>query len=374
MLRRMMIMLGVFVAVVAALGGYKAMQIKAMIKKFAAMKPPPVHVAVTTLQEQSWPQTIRAVGTLRALHAVDLGTEAPGLVTQVFIQSGSYVHKGQILVQLDDRQEKAQIDQGKAAVALAQSNVRRDQLQLKDHALAAAQLETDRAILEEQKAQLIAEQVALDKKAIHAPFDGRVGVVSVNPGQFINNGDHIAHLESVDPVLVDFSLPQSQIPAVHLHDPIDVQVDVLPGQKQTGSVLAFDSDVDQVTRNIVVEGDLSSDRGRLIPGMFARVSIQTGDPVRWLTLPQTAVVFHPYGNVVFVTDHPVHQGEQAKVHQVFIKLGDTQGDRVAVLQGIKPGETVVTLGGQLLKNGDTVQVDQAHAPSQDPTLAAPNEE
>ena len=374
MMRRMLIMLGVFIAVVAILGGYKAMQIKAMIKKFSAMKPPPVHVSVTTLQEQFWPQTIGAVGSLRALHAVDLGTEAPGLVTQVDIQSGMYVHKGQILVQLDDRQEQAQIEQIKAAVALAQANVRRDQMQVAAHALATAQLESDKAILDEQKAQLVAEKVAVDKKAIRAPFDGRIGIVTVNPGQFVNSGDHIAHLQSVDPILVDFSLPQSQIPAVHLNDPIDVEVDALPGQKQKGKVLAFDSDVDQVTRNLMVEGSLPSDQGRLIPGMFARVSIETGKPVQWLTLPQTAVVYHPYGNVVFVTDHPVHQGEQAKVHQVFVKLGATQGDRVAVLQGIKQGETVVTLGGQLLKNADTIEVDQTHAPSQDPSLAAPNEE
>ncbi len=374
MIRRMVVMLLCFFLVVGVLGGYKALQIKAMMKKFAAMKPPPVPVAVTVLQPLLWQDSLSTVGTLRALHGVDLSSEATGLVTRVAIESGDRVQKGAMLVQLDDREERAQRDQLNASVELARLTLRRDQVQLAAHAIAQAAVDADQADLAAKTAQFKAMDVVVDKKMIKAPFSGQIGLVTVNPGQYINPGDKIASLQMLDPLLVDFNIPQGAVVNISAGAHVNVQVDAASGQVMDAVITALDSHADTVSRNVQVEATLTGRNSQVLPGMFARVSLATGAPRTLLTLPQTALVYHPYGTVVFVTEHPVQQGQTAVVHQVFVVPGPVAGDRVAIVQGLRPGETVVSSGGQLLKNGDVVSVDNRHSPSMDAHPSTPNEE
>lgn len=374
MTRRMVIMLLCFVLVVAGLGLYKTMQIKAMIKKFAAMKPPPVPVSVIGLQPAQWQSRAATVGSLRAVHGVDISSEIAGLATAVPMHSGQQVHRGQVLVQLNDAEERAQSDALKAAADLARINLDRDRKQLLAHAVAQAVVDADLADLSGKLAQLHAQEALVAKKAIRAPFEGRLGVVTVNPGQYVNPGDKLASLQTTDPVLVDFSVPQSVVPQLHVDGQVKVLVDSAPGQDFSARITALDSKIDTVTRNIMVEASVASHGGLLMPGMFARVKVDTGDIQNYLTLPQTAVVYHPYGDVVFVAEGTTSQGGHAKVHQVFVNLGPVRGDQVAVLSGLSAGQMVVTSGGQLLKNDDEVVIDNRHAPSMDAHPETPNDE
>ncbi len=374
MTRRMIKMIFFFVLVVGLIGGYKAWQIHGMMKMFAAMKPPPTAVAVQSLAMQSWRPEILAVGTLRARHGVSISTEVGGLLSQVAVHSGQSVHRGQLLFALETMSERATLAQLQAAVHLAEITRQRDLAQLPSHAVAQAQVDADTADLAIKRAQVQEEQALIAKKELRAPFSGRVGIVTANPGQYVNPGDVLASLQSQAEMLVDFPVPQEQGSLLHIGGDLTLHSDSQPQHRFSARISAIDATIDKVTRSIQVEA-MVQNGSALVPGSFAKLQVDAGQARQVMTLPQTAVTYNPYGDVVFLLQHSDgQQGSQGTVEQVFVKLGQTRGDQVEVLDGIQPGQWVVTAGGQLLKNGSKVVVDNRHAPTMSAHPDTPNDE
>ena len=299
MTRRILKMIGWFILVAGLIGGYKAWQIRGMMKMFAAMKPPPTAVAVQSLTTQSWRPEILAVGTLRARHGVSISTEVGGLLSQVAVHSGQQVRRGQLLFALETLSERATLTQLQAAVRLAEITQQRDLAQLPSHAVAQAQVDADTADLAIKRAQVQEEQALIAKKELRAPFSGRIGIVTANPGQYVNPGDVLASLQSQDEMLVDFPVPQEQAAQLHVGGSLRLHSDSQPQHDFSAQISAIDATIDKVTRSIQVEAKVNGG-AVLVPGSFARLQVDAGQARQLMTLPQTAITYNPYGDVVFL--------------------------------------------------------------------------
>ena len=369
--KQLMHMIVMLVAVGVIFGivfGYKAWQEQRM-KRSMAGQIPPVTVSAMKAESQPWQPRIRAVGSLRAVRGVDVTSEISGLVRTLHFQSGDVVEAGRLLVQLNADADIAQLHALEAAAELAETVYERDKKQLAIQAVSQATVDADSADLKSKKA-LAAQQAALiDKKSIRAPFAGKLGITTVNPGQYINPGDKIVTLQTLDPVYIDFYLPQQELSRIAINQKLSVSADGYPGQTFGGRITAINPRVNSDSRNIQVEGVLSNPRQQLLPGMYASVEIAAGQKSDYITLPQTAISFNPYGNTVFV----VEQGEtgpdgkaRLTAKQKFVTTGARRGDQIAVLEGIKEGELVV-IGGQLkLRSGSVVIIDNRISPTNEP--------
>ena len=369
--KQLMHMIVMLVAVGVIFGivfGYKAWQEQRM-KRSMAGQIPPVTVSAMNAESQPWQPRIRAVGSLRAVRGVDVTSEISGLVRTLHFQSGDVVEAGRLLVQLNADADIAQLHALEAAAELAETVYERDKKQLAIQAVSQATVDADSADLKSKKA-LAAQQAALiDKKSIRAPFAGKLGITTVNPGQYINPGDKIVTLQTLDPVYIDFYLPQQELSRIAINQKLSVSADGYPGQTFGGRITAINPRVNSDSRNIQVEGVLSNPRQQLLPGMYASVEIAAGQKSDYITLPQTAISFNPYGNTVFV----VEQGEtgpdgkaRLTAKQKFVTTGARRGDQIAVLEGIKEGELVV-IGGQLkLRSGSVVIIDNRISPTNEP--------
>ena len=369
--KQLMHMIVMLVAVGVIFGivfGYKAWQEQRM-KRSMAGQIPPVTVSAMKAESQPWQPRIRAVGSLRAVRGVDVTSEISGLVRTLHFQSGDVVEAGRLLVQLNADADIAQLHALEAAAELAETVYERDKKQLAIQAVSQATVDADSADLKSKKA-LAAQQAALiDKKSIRAPFAGKLGITTVNPGQYINPGDKIVTLQTLDPVYIDFYLPQQELSRIAINQKLSISADGYPGQSFSGRITAINPRVNSDSRNIQVEGMLSNPRQLLLPGMYASVEIAAGQKSDYITLPQTAISFNPYGNTVFV----VEQGEtgpdgkaRLTAKQKFVTTGARRGDQIAVLEGIKEGELVV-IGGQLkLRSGSVVIIDNRISPTNEP--------
>ena len=369
--KQLMHMIVMLVAVGVIFGivfGYKAWQEQRM-KRSMAGQIPPVTVSAMKAESQPWQPRIRAVGSLRAVRGVDVTSEISGLVRTLHFQSGDVVEAGRLLVQLNADADIAQLHALEAAAELAETVYERDKKQLAIQAVSQATVDADSADLKSKKA-LAAQQAALiDKKSIRAPFAGKLGITTVNPGQYINPGDKIVTLQTLDPVYIDFYLPQQELSRIAINQKLSISADGYPGQTFGGRITAINPRVNSDSRNIQVEGVLSNPRQQLLPGMYASVEIAAGQKSDYITLPQTAISFNPYGNTVFV----VEQGEtgpdgkaRLTAKQKFVTTGARRGDQIAVLEGIKEGELVV-IGGQLkLRSGSVVIIDNRISPTNEP--------
>jgi membrane fusion protein (multidrug efflux system) len=367
-LRYMIVMLVAVGVIFGIVFGYKAWQGQRM-KKSMAGQMPPVTVSAMKAELQPWQPRIRAVGSLRAVRGVDVTSEISGLVRTLHFASGGAVQAGQLLVQLNADADIAQLHALEAAAELAGTVYERDKKQFAIQAVSQATLDADSADLKSKKA-LAAQQAALiDKKSIRAPFAGKLGITTVNPGQYINPGDKIVTLQTLDPIYIDFYLPQQEFSRIAIDQKLSASADGYPGQSFSGRITAINSRVNSDSRNIQVEGLLSNPRKLLLPGMYASVEIAAGQKSDYITLPQTAISFNPYGNTVFV----VEQGEtgpdgkaRLTAKQRFVTTGARRGDQIAVLEGVKEGDLVVT-GGQLkLRSGSVVIVDNRISPTNEP--------
>ena len=367
-LRYMVVMLVVVGVIFGIVFGYKAWQEQRM-KKSMAGQIPPVTVSAMKAELQPWQPRIRAVGSLRAVRGVDVTSEISGLVRTLHFASGDVVQAGQLLVQLNADADIAQLHALEAAAELAETVYERDKKQLAIQAVSQATVDADSADLKSKKA-LAAQQAALiDKKSIRAPFAGKLGITTVNPGQYINPGDKIVTLQTLDPIYIDFYLPQQEFSRIAINQKLSVSADGYPGQSFSGRITAINPRVNSDSRNVQVEGMLSNPRKLLLPGMYASVEIAAGQKSDYITLPQTAISFNPYGNTVFI----VEQGEtgpdgkaRLTAKQKFVTTGARRGDQIAVLEGVKEGELVVT-GGQLkLRTGSVVIVDNRISPTNEP--------
>lgn len=384
MTKRMFIMLGCVLLLVAVLAFGFYLHVRGLIA--SAPKPTPQTVSTVKAQMLEWQPQLNGVGTLVAVRGVDVTTEIAGLVRSINFKSGQEVKAGDLLVQLNADADLAQLNALQAAADLSATTLKRDQAQLAAQAVSQALVDNDLADLRSKRA-LVAQQAALvAKKTIRAPFAGRLGITTVNPGQYLNPGDRIVTLQTIDPIYVDFSLPQSQIGGLAVGQVVNVVTDAFAGELFPGKITAISPKVDPATRNVLIEATIANPQRRLLPGMFARANVDVGEKARYLTLPQTAITYNPYGSTVFVVKpageaQPAPDGKAAKAvpakaeapaasgpvaQQVFVVTGQTRGDQVAILKGIEEGQEIVTSGQLKLKNGTAVAVDNTVQPANSP--------
>jgi len=395
--RRMVIMVVLVLVLIALIAGIKVMMI---MKLIAASKrpPPPAVVTAARTNFQDWQPQLRAVGTLRAARGADLSLDIAGLVTHVNVKSGDEVAAGQLLLQLRDTEDVASLQQLQAQAALAEVTFGRAKQQLAVQVIAKADYDQAAADLKVKQAAVAQQLVNVSKKQLRAPFAGHAGIVTVNPGQYLNAGTVVVTLQQLDPVYADFYLPQKDLTDLKTGQRADLTLDAFGGKSFGGTVNAISPKVDSDTRNVLVEATVPNHDRVLTPGMFANVRVDVGAPRRYLTLPQTAIVYNPYGQTVYVIKTkrefdadqkaaaaanpnagsqqpasakkaaggaPTMPPETQVVEQAFVTTGLTRGDQVAVLSGLDAGAQVVTSGQIKLKNGAPVSIDNSVQPADD---------
>jgi membrane fusion protein, multidrug efflux system len=324
---------------------------------------PPQTVTTLVVGSSDWQPEIAAVGSVRAVHGVNITTEIAGLVRSVNFRSGEDAQEGQTLVQLNADTDIGTLRSLQAAADLAATVYERDKVQFDAQAISQAQLDADAADLRNKRAQAAAQAATVAKKSLRAPFAGHLGITTVNPGQYLNTGDKVVSLQSLDPVYVDFRLPQQLLSQVKAGLPVRLSADAFPKQTFTGKVTAIDPSVDVASRNFQTEATIANPGHLLMPGMFAQVTVAAGDPQRHLTLPQTAITYNPYGSTVFLALKDAAGKRTAQ--QTFVTTGATRGDQVAILKGLKEGDEVVTSGQLKLKNGTPLEISTAAEPGND---------
>jgi membrane fusion protein (multidrug efflux system) len=355
----------VLVAVVALLGGIKWLQIDRMIAHGKQMVPPPDAVTTATAVTQHWEALITAVGSLSAVQGVTVSAELTGKVVQIAFAAGSTVRAGDLLVKQDTSSEEAQLRSAEAAAALARLNIERLGKLLGERTISQSQYDTAEAAYKQAVAQADAIRAAIGKKTIRAPFSGRLGIRQVNLGQVINEGQPIVSLQTLDPIFVDFSLPQQNLPQLKTGLAVRVTTDALPGETIQGRITAINPQVDAATRTLRVQATVANPDERLRPGMYVNVSIVMPATRQVLAIPATSVLYAPYSDSVFVVEarpDPAGGPPAETVRQQFVKLGERQGDFVAVLSGLSEGDTVVSTGVFKLRNGQTVTARNALSP------------
>ncbi|HET6459696.1 MAG TPA: efflux RND transporter periplasmic adaptor subunit [Syntrophales bacterium] len=364
--RRMLIMLAIVGLLFGGIFGYHAWKAHMLKKSMAGMQMPPVTVTAMKAELQSWQPQLKAVGSLRAMRGVDVTSEISGLVRTLHFKSGDDVKAGQLLVQLNADADIAQLHSLEAAAELAGTVYIRDRKQFDVQAISQATLDADAADLKSKRAQVAQQAALVDKKTIRAPFAGRLGISTVNPGQYINPGDKIVTLQSLESIFCDFLLPQQELSRISLGQKVIVTSDTFPGRNFDGRITAINPQVDASTRNFQAEATLANPKHELLPGMYVSVEIQAGSMERRLTLPQTAVTYNPYGDTAFIVEES-GRGSDGKpiltVRQTFITVGSSRGDQIAILKGIKEGEVVVTSGQIKLKNGSMVVINNQVQPA-----------
>jgi membrane fusion protein (multidrug efflux system) len=368
MTKRMIIMLAFVIVLVAGL----AFGFYLHIQKLIASAPKPGAQTVSTIKAelQDWQPQLNSVGSLVPVRGVDVTTEIAGLVRSVNFKSGQNVKAGDLLVQLNADTEVAQLHVLQAAAELAEVVLKRDTAQLAVKAIAQAVVDADTADLKAKRAQVEAQQSLVDKKAIRAPFSGRAGITSVQPGQYMNPGEKVVTLQQLQPIYANFNLPQQELPKVALGQKVNLSLDAFPDQKLVGRVTALNPVVDTGTRNVLLQATVDNPQMRLLPGMFVRAGLEVGTKGLFVTLPQTAITFNPYGSTVFILkpgEKPDADGKTPLVaQQVFVTTGATRGDQVAILKGLKAGDEVVSTGQIKLKNGTPVVIDNSVLPANSP--------
>jgi len=373
MAKRMILMVVVMVAIIAGLGFVKFKQFQAMAEQFAAMQPPPDAVTTIVAAEEQWPSTLNAIGTVAAVQGVTVSADLPGVVDRIAFDSGQSVQKGDVLVQLDTRQEQAQLTGAESQLELARLNHERMKGLVQQDAVSRAEYDTAAATLQQAEARLSEIRATIERKTIRAPFSGVLGIRQVNLGQYLTGGAAVVPLQSLDPIYVNFAVPQQDVPQMRIGRTIHITANEPGGGGFTGRISAIDSVIDQATRNEQVQATLSNPGGKLRPGMFVQTQVMLGAPQHVIALPASAINYAPYGDSVFIVDNmKSDQGHPYRgVRQQVVKLGAARGDQIAVLSGIKPGEEVVTSGAFKLRNGAPIQVNNSVQPANN---AAPNTE
>jgi membrane fusion protein (multidrug efflux system) len=368
MTKRMIIMLGIVGLLFGGLFGFKAFLGGVIRKSISAQGVPPQTVSTAKAQFAEWQGEFQAVGTLRAVRGADLAPEVAGLITALHFQSGQAVEAGAPLVQLNAESDAARLQSLRANAELAEVNYQRNQKQLEFQAVSQAIVDADAANLKNAKAQVAEQQALVNKKLVRAPFDGRLGIRAVDIGQYVNAGTKLVTLQALDPVYVDFYAPQKSIGRIALRQKIKLKTDAFPDQEFAGEVSSIDPKVDPATRNVQVRATVRNPKQSLLPGMFATVVLASGGPRRFLTLPQTAVSYNPYGDTVFVVEESKGKDEKVALvaQQRFVTTGETRGDQVTILSGIKEGEIVVTAGQIKLRTGFPVTVNNSIQPANEP--------
>jgi membrane fusion protein (multidrug efflux system) len=361
--RRTIIVVAVVAVLLGALVGWHLLVGHFIKQALAHNAEPPQTVTTMVAHYSDWQPELVAVGSMRAVHGVNITTELAGLVRSINFKSGDDAKAGQVLVQLNADSDVATLHSLQAAADLAATVYARDKVQFEAQAISQAQLDADAADLKNKRAQAAAQAAIVDKKSLRAPFAGHLGITTVNPGQYLNTGDRVVSLQALDPIFVDFRLPQEQLLSIHTGSAVRLTSDAYPKLTFNGKVNAVDPLVDSASRNFQAEATVPNPDHKLLPGMFARVAVAAGDETHYLTLPATAITFNPYGSTVFLAIKDA--AGKLTAQQTFVTTGSTRGDQIAVLTGIKEGDEVVTSGQLKLKNGTPLVVSTAAEPTFD---------
>jgi membrane fusion protein (multidrug efflux system) len=368
MAKRMIVMLAVTMLIVAGLGFVKFRQIQTAIAQGAAFQPPPEAVTTVVAKQEQWPATFTAIGTMAAVQGVTVSADLPGTVDRILFDSGQSVRAGEVLAVLDTRQEQAQLAAFEAQRELAHLTFDRMQGLLNERVISRAEFDRATAESRQTDAQVGEVRAVIARKTIRAPFSGILGIRQVNLGQYLAGGDALVTLQSLNPIYVNFGVPQQSAGQIPVGRAMRVTTDDVAGVEWAGRVTATDSKVDESTRNFQVQATLANPDGRLRPGMFVQAEVVLGPSQAVVALPASAISYAPYGDSVFVVAEL--KGEDGKtyrgVRQQFVKLGAGRGDQVAVVSGIKPGDEVVTSGVFKLRNGAAVQINNKVRPGNSP--------
>jgi membrane fusion protein, multidrug efflux system len=394
-MKRWLIMIGVVLAMVAVIGGIWWYNVSQKLAAYKAMGTPKQSVTAMKAESQEWRQQVTAVGSLHAVRGADLSTEVAGVVESIHFESGADVKAGTLLVQLRADDDIGRLESLKANAELAQLNYERAVKQLDAQAISKAELDTQKATARSAKAQVAEQQAIVDKKRIRAPFNGHIGIRNADPGQYLAAGSKVVTLQTLDPIHVDFFLPQQQLAGLRVGQTVSAVSDTYPSQKFAGRITAIDPKVDTDTRNVQVRATLQNPKRLLLPGMYVNMQVDLGKPQSYITLPNTALTYNPYGTAAYVIttrakfeqdaqkeaaangETPPEKTEEQKaadkaaandpvVRQVFVTTGPTRGDQVAILKGIAVGEQVVTSGQLKLKNGTPIVINNKVLPANDP--------
>ncbi len=345
--------------------GIKALQIVTMIKAGKAAVQPPTTVTSAMVQQADWQPTVSAVGSVSPVQGATISAELAGRVSEIDFDSGSKVKAGDTLLKLDVAAEEAQLRSAKADAELAKSELERAQNLAKGNVISKAEFDTAQAKFDAMKAAVDNVQAQIDKKVIRAPFTGVAGIRYVNPGQMLAMGDKLVSLQTLDQVFVDFSLPQNDLAKVTAGLEVKVTSDGVPGREFKGKVSAINPSVDPATRSVQVQASLANADHVLRPGMFAKVEVLLPQKNSTLYIPATAVSYAPFGDSVFLIEKQQNKEtkkEELVLRQQFIRLGEARGDYVAVVEGLKKGQEIVSTGAFKLRNGMDVVVDNKLAP------------
>ncbi len=361
----MLIIVGV---IFGGIFGYQGFRSYMMKKYMSSAVAPAVTVSAVKAGMEEWQTQISAVGTLRAVRGVDVANEIAGLVQSIHFKSGDNVHAGQLLLKINADSDIAQLRTLAAAADLAQSVYERNKKQFLAQAVSQASLDVDAADLQGKKAQVAQQEAQVIKKTIRAPFAGRLGISSVNPGQYLNPGDKIVTLQALDSIYIDFYLPQQELSRLSSGQEVTVVTDSYPDKIFKGKISAISPKVDPQTRNVQIEAIVTNRRHELLPGMYATIKVRAGKAKSYLTIPRTAVTFNPYGETVYIAEEKgaAKDGKPSLfVRQSFVTLGPARGDQVAITKGIKEGELIVTSGQLKLRGGSPVNVNNKVQPAND---------
>jgi membrane fusion protein, multidrug efflux system len=387
-MKRWLVMIGLVVALVVVIGGIWGFKTWKMVAAYKAMGVPKQTVSTVRAEYQEWRPQISAIGSLHAARGADLSAEIAGTVDKIHFESGADVKAGTLLVELRAGDDIGRLESLRANAQLAKLNYERAKAQLEAQAVSKAEVDAQEANFKSLNAQVLEQQAVVDKKRIRAPFAGHLGIRAVDPGQYVAAGDKLVTLQTLDPIFVDFYLPQQDLSSIRIGQKVGAVSDTYSDLTFSGIITAIDPKVDVATRNVQIRATLQNPKRKLLPGMFVNVSVDSGKAEKHLTLPNTAISYNPYGSTVFVLQRaqPKAANDDTKTaaaktqpektstektdgdlvaQQIFVTTGPTRGDQIAILSGLKPGDTVVTSGQLKLKNGTAVVVNNNFVPTND---------
>ena len=373
MAKRMVLMLVVVAALLGGLGFFKYKQVEAAIAQGASYQPPPTAVTTVVAQKETWPSTLSVIGTAAAIQGVTVSADLPGTIDRIHFESGQWVKEGEILVELDTRQERAQLASLEAQRDLAGINYGRAQELVKAGVISRSEYDNATAQQKATEAQVGDIRAAIARKTIHAPFSGVLGIRQVSLGQYLAAGQAIVSLQSLNPIYVNFGVPQQDTPKVVPGHVLRVTNSDLPGMGFSGRITALDSVISEQTRNIQVQSVVANKENKLRPGMFVQVELPLGQPRQVMPVPASAINYAPYGDSVYViTDMKDPKGKTYRgVRQQVVKIEGSRGDQVAIISGLNPGDEIVSSGVFRLRNGAAVIVNNSVKPG---NSATPNPE
>ncbi len=358
----MLIMLACVAVLFSGIFAYK-MFMSVMIKRYIQNQQPTISVSTTKAVYQDWDSELSAAASLRAIRGVNVTTQLAAMVETIYFTPGVQVKENTVLVQLNADTDIAQLHSLQAQEELAQITYDRDKKQYAANAISKQTLDSDYSNLKNLQAQVVEQAETVKKKTIVAPFTGHLGICLVNPGQFLNPGDQVVSLQQLDPIYADFYVPQQALPELKLGQSVQLSVDTFKKEIFRGTITTINPIVETHTRNVEIEATIENPAFKLIPGMFGTAIVKTGSAHRYLTLPQTAISYNPYGNVVYIVRPDPKDSKKLIANQSFVSTGEVRGEQVVVLSGVKEGEVVVT-GGQLkLKNGSQLSINNKIAPA-----------